>query len=690
MVLTGKLNLFVQQGATPMLCHTEVTERIRFEEMNGINFIDNKNVHRTSGGCAGMLIAFKLHEQNRWNLGVIGVLHPALVLITECYYSDINREYIFVNNRSHKLNPYRQGRKIDVHYLNLVISSMTSPYDGCLESPPNGPDWISHSDLPKFFTKQISVEKKNLTPLFHILDGYKYCKDKRKLNGMNIKGGLLNLNTGSKASSVKALKADRRHIIRINENHVQKDHTKGFAFPLVDCDTDGFQTFCLVDQEAAKEILKGKQYPKEKYNDILRLVAKQTKTVKVCTPIDDGLGIEVGTSKSAEVIETQRVEPWEREGILMAMWARCDSISFPNRKMFEFMLEYIYGEHGFSRSSTSCFGLNTYLGKRLAEFLSETPRYSKESRLDHQFNRQEFDMLFMPLMYKMTNVLSEKAVQFQKANDRVYDRFLLDVHGFDIKRLKHAFEKERSAKRITKRTRKVLPRKAKQIRKPSPITRLTNLAMRRASSLSIITCGNLVCRGFTNKAHIDKNDGLNPTLRAIARIVVSAIKDYLKRNEHLPTLELRQALDHIIRLGGKTKRGSAKFDFSTYTTCGYELMLDNSKVKKSLAFFLYNDLSIAVRIPENKGVYHTFAGKMVTHQTTVPITFDGTTVRLDDPDLLVFAWGAGKSEKRVFLEDAGDEYNDGRRFRQRDLLEFYQAQANEVQREYIENRNWLN
>ena len=47
----------------------------------------------------------------------------------------------------------------------------------------------------------------------------------------------------------------------------------------------------------------------------------------------------------------------------------------------------------------------------------------------------------------------------------------------------------------------------------------------------------------------------------------------------------------------------------------------------------------------DRSCYHTFAGKIGRHQTSVPIIYDGTNVSFNDEDLFIFAWGAGNNEK---------------------------------------------
>ena len=80
---------------------------------------------------------------------------------------------------------------------------------------------------------------------------------------------------------------------------------------------------------------------------------------------------------------------------------------------------------------------------------------------------------------------------------------------------------------------------------------------------------------------------------------------------------------------------------------------------------------------------------MTKHQTAVPVTFDGHTVRMNDPDLFVFAWGNGKCRRRQYLEENGTVFQPGQRFTQTDLRDFFHNVANPQQRNYIRQQGWL-
>ena len=164
---------------------------------------------------------------------------------------------------------------------------------------------------------------------------------------------------------------------------------------------------------------------------------------------------------------------------------------------------------------------------------------------------------------------------------------------------------------------------------------------RRCNRLSILTAGNSQSSGFANIGHKDP-DHLD------AEIQESAIQVLKKIN----TDKSCQNMDHKRVLQHLRKIYSTCNQFHVYTTCGYKMLLKDSK-KIPLAFFYYNSLKVAVVIPK-ESCYHTFDGKMGCHQTTFPVTFDGNIVRYNDDDLYILAWGSGsgaRSARRQFLDE---------------------------------------
>lgn len=180
-------------------------------------------------------------------------------------------------------------------------------------------------------------------------------------------------------------------------------------------------------------------------------------------------------------------------------------------------------------------------------------------------------MRFLPLINKLVNVFTERAVQVQTANNRVLNHFFVDLHEFNITRYKAEIRKEAERNRLLPQSRMRLPRKAKIVRKPQPSENWSG-KLRKASSLSILTSGGQFIRGFANKSHFIMNDIIEPILRMIAEFILKTVQSFIERNVFMETSELQKHLRHIYRLGRRGRDGAETFKFACYTTCGYVVL----------------------------------------------------------------------------------------------------------------------
>ena len=102
---------------------------------------------------------------------------------------------------------------------------------------------------------------------------------------------------------------------------------------------------------------------------------------------------------------------------------------------------------------------------------------SESSIHKSEYYCQHFDLTLHPVLYKVVNELTSQALDFQKAVDPVYDRFLLESLYVNE-------EVEVSNEKSIKKR---------------------NVCQRRFAGLSIITCGNLEIIGFANIGHVDND-----------------------------------------------------------------------------------------------------------------------------------------------------------------------------------------
>ena len=273
---------------------------------------------------------------------------------------------------------------------------------------------------------------------------------------------------------------------------------------------------------------------------------------------------------------------------------------------------------------------------------------SEDSIQKSEYYREDFDPTLHPFIYKMINLLSPQANDFQKAVDPIYDYFLVQRISTKIQKTSSTS----SSKRY--------------------------MGQRQFAGLSILTCGNSDVIGFSNVGHVD-NDFI--TLYAgekMLKVLQELWYEYnLYQNE-----SILQALLHLHNKYIRKKR------FSTYTACGYKVLLDERQEYKNFicqAYFLYNTLLEAVQIPTEESCYHTFDASYTNHQTSVPLVENEIYVYFGHQFAFVFAWGNGKSEKRKYMEEQG--FTCEGRVTNTLITDFFNRLSTE-QQDYMTSKGW--
>ena len=422
-----------------------------------------------------------------------------------------------------------------------------------------------------------------------------------------------------------------------------------FPYPIQTDNSSTFIEFAYVTPESAKKIISFHCLPIENYVNLLNKFLIQKMIMRVECVRDCGLRIvEISNLDYHLVTRGKRLKTSDKNsykfasfsnGILHAIWKKCDTVLINDWSLLEYILKRSYGNFGFKRNKTSCLGMNLYFGKKNAAYVRPTPKMSKESILDTEYYRQHFDCTFHPLIYKMINELTTQAEHFQKCFDPIYDRFL-----FNSLRSKNENDNKHE-KRIDDLTTKKIMNHC------------------RFCALSILTCGNSIIRGFANQPHKD-NDYITSHCH---HYCLNNLKKIYHESKECDNEFIGVALHHIKKRYEKNNR------FSTYTTCGYKCKFDpkdTKNIKQYLAFFIYNDFNIAVTIPEDS-CYHTFDASFCQHHTSVPITLDNNYVYFNDKDLFVFAWGGGKSEKKRWVQRT--EFEDSKLTRNSEINSFFKS-----------------
>ena len=303
-----------------------------------------------------------------------------------------------------------------------------------------------------------------------------------------------------------------------------------------------------------------------------------------------------------------------KKGRMHAIWKRCNTFEITDIAMLKKIISRTYGNFGVTRSKSKCVGVNVYVGKKNADFVRPTPKMSQSATHKSEYYREHFDPTLHPVLYKVVNELPSQALDFQKAVDPVYDKFLLES----------LYVNEEVD--VSNEKRKV--------------------CQRRFAGLSIITCGNLEIIGFANIGHVD-NDYI--TFHANDKLLY-VLRKILVEHETNANGNMMDVLLHLRNKYNTKKR------FSTYTTCGYKVFINQSKgdsSKRLSAYFIYNSLSVVVEIPHDHSCYHTFDASYHNHQTSVPFVETDTHIYFNDDSTFIFAWGNGKSARRQWMEERG-------------------------------------
>ncbi len=674
----GHAYFFRQIDSNSSLLSCEILRKrfISPEHIEGECFIDNTNLNSSRKfknlGCLVALCrtpfrrtlnAAKVSRET-WTLCTIITLHPSKTILCPCYFQDNAAQF------NHENLIQLNDTKFQLRYLNRIHNNSIASSDGFIEADINGPDCLESHDIN---FKKWSKDKKHVLgrTYFNHLDDKKIFEVKRlSLQTLpttqryhrrcgNLEHGYRNKR---KLSTVKK----DATTVKVNPFPISKLllSVEGFAFPYIPGRTvTNYITFAIVAEEDAKRIIEKETISRCEYKELLNKYAVYKIQVLDVDVTDDSLTVEkdknISVGRYSQVMDDTTKTPAERTGVIHGYWQFQDILEVDCWDTIHLLLRHVYGDHGFQRSSSKCFGLNTYTGKKDAGYVRPTPRMSKESTTYSEYFRQDFDPTFMPLVHDLVTKLSHCATTFQRFTDSIFD----------------SFEKE---------CRKIWADIILQVNdiKDTPEKTFVDdseFKKRRFAFLSILTAGNSKVRGFTNTVHTDKYDAWNKILLCIAESLLQELSDQAQLQKD-PILGM--AVKHIQRLS----TASVKNAFSSYTTCGYHLNFKSRHTKRRcLAFFLYLSLKVAVSIPLNRVCFHTFGGFMGEHLTTVPLTYDDDNVYFNDKDLFVFAWGNGRSTKRTYLDKRNFPIQ-GNAVTNNDILRYFNERATNVERNDTRNR----
>ncbi len=599
-----------------------------------ICFIDNVNLHKLPSHGFGSLVAISQNRFHKctndsisttikWEIAVL--LHLDIRKTITCPCSFVDR---VIKIHFKKMRDYHYFQSpFQIRYLNQIGDWSTASDDGYIECNVHGPDIVlQKAGLSSNIFQGLKTKKQSLKPIFKT-ESPQYTE--RNIENVSRKhpNSFMSLKASSTGRSRKykttSTMSSRTYNVNLNTvDNFQEIELHGFLFPIISRPFMG--EFAILSEEDAKILIYKGSISTTNYSQFLKSRMKHKLCTRNIDVDENGIVIEVENSKDREELEIEAsidsmVEPFERDALLHAQWTfQSDSFKVLNWDVFEELFQVVYGDFKFERSCSSCFGLNTYLGKKTAYYVRPSPRMSKQSAYHSEYFRQNWDVTFMPIVRKIVSSLVQTSVQYQRNTDRFYDLFQ-----------RHCY-------------RSILPSSVSgQCIFGSSHTRYSNL--------SILTFGNSKVSGFSNLPHVDTGDIWDNSLQ---RIASNHLRDLINLSRNVDT---DNGFHSLIRHLRRLSMSSVDDSFSNYTTCGYNIRFDDASSERvCVACFVYLYLNISVNIPRNKTVYHTFGGAMGAHATSVPILIDCGNVYFNHHSLSIFAWGGGQSPNVInYIRDKG-------------------------------------
>ena len=381
----GHAYLFTEQTGTSLLKLQLIRERKK-PHSTSREYIDNPNLSIMPSNGTGTLAAWTRCSASRvkddareWHLCIVVFLHPQVTVVHNCRWESGKYKCC---HQPILLKPME--KKISIRYLNKIGSSNISSHDDCIQCSTSGPDVpFQHRDLTDEAKVAFTTAKQTCAQLFLVshdgipLEHSKYTA----LENKDLKATFLNFSKGSKKKNQTRVKSKNRIRIRVNKQNSTVEN--GFAFPFIELPKcgpfvgrqNGKQKFAFLTQKDARVVLRKGKLPLEEYHSLITEYSKDIREFDQFTMDEhcDGLVFETTEDELGGEIDVQSeeevVEPWETDGCVHSTWACGNALEFLDTECMMFILRDVFGNFGFSRSSTDCLGMNVYSGVKSALFV---------------------------------------------------------------------------------------------------------------------------------------------------------------------------------------------------------------------------------------------------------------------------------------------------------------------------------
>ena len=192
-----------------------------------------------------------------------------------------------------------------------------------------------------------------------------------------------------------------------------------------------------------------------------------------------------------------------------------------------------------------------------------------------------------------------------------------------------------------------------------------------------MTSGNKKVSAFSNMQHRD--------LDYLATRFLPQCMKVLKM--YRDTISVEKNSNDIFFMNHIKKRYNKNKKFPIYTTCGYKVFKSSHLRLQYYAYFLYNSFGIGISLTECDSFYHTFDASFMNHQTSVPVCVDNDYVYFNHESFFTFAWGNGKSDKRLWLEERGHVIT-GSRVSQSDFERYFES-FSDTDKNHVKTNGWI-
>ena len=645
-----------------------ITSKDLLNDNHPISFIDNVNLHKLPPHCFGSLIAISQNPFSKssnetsarlfkWEIAVIIHLDIRKTIICPCSFPDGDIKIHF-----QKMKEYHFFQcPFQIRYLNRITESSNASDDGFIESNINGPDIVLKKDkLPHDVYNHLKTKTKNIPHLVEI-NSPKYRERKLSRVCRNHPPSFMNVPSSSngtkrKFKTTSQISSRTYHVNAIKNDHLNDEHLDGFLFPIISTQFRG--EFAILSPQHAKQIISKGSLSSIEYSNYISSNTKR----KICTQNIDvdvnGIVIEVTNCEESSGLQTEssidsHLEPFERDGLLHAQWTfERDSFKVNDWDIFQELFHVVFGEFKFERSCSSCFGLNSYMGKKTSHYVRPSPRMSKESAFESEYYRQSWDVTFLPIVRKIVSSLVQTSTEYQRNTDRFFDLFQRQCYRSLLPTSRHG-----------------------QFTFGSSVSRYSNL--------SILTFRNSRSSGFCNLPHIDNGDIWDTKVQGSASDHLSDLMDLSHG------IDADNSFHSLLRHLRRLSISSVRYSYSNYTTCGYKTRFENEGLdRRYVACFVYLYLNMSVNIPPRETVYHTFGGAMGLHATSVPILIEKGNVYFNHASFSIFAWGGGQAPDVVkYIREKGGTVP-RKRTNRNYVTEFYVA-SNEETRKEMRDLNYI-